>query len=261
MTKATHEGTCQICGSAQKLPSGVLSKHGYTVHWGFFSGVCQGQGHAPFEKSTAAIEGVIMSVKASLFHAKERRQARLANTETVMATMRLRVNGTTHHKTVELNADQITVDRYGSSLTSSHTEDDYLGTFKFSTIPMGSTDGDTKADMIVAANAYHVRRVLDLEIDQMEKYIVWQSERVANWVEQDLRPVEAVKPLLHFVKCEPYLQDDVNKIRVFQRSGCGRMGTGFKPKGYRELKEAGRYRQCDKCEAEFQRYRAARAAL
>ena len=30
MAKATHIGTCQCCGSQQKLPSGVLSNHGYT---------------------------------------------------------------------------------------------------------------------------------------------------------------------------------------------------------------------------------------
>ena len=262
MTKATHEGTCQICGSTQKLPSGVLSKHGYTVNWGFFSGVCNGEGHAPFEKSTDAIEGMIKSVKASLSHARERRQARLANTETVMATLRLRVNGTTHHKTVELNADQLTVNRYGSGLTSSYTEDDYLGTFKDASIPASSFyEASDKVDMILAANEFHVRRVMDVEIAQMEKYIDWQEERVANWVEQDLTPVEVVKPLLHFRKCVPFREDGLNKIRTFQRSGCGRMHSGDKPRVYQELRESGLYRQCDKCEDAFQEYRAARAAL
>ena len=146
-------------------------------------------------------------------------------------------------------------------MTSSYTEDDYLGTFKFSSIPMPPRYDTSKEDMILAANEFHVRRVMDVEIAQMEKYIDWQEERVANWVEQDLTPVEVVKPLLHFKKCVPFREDGLNKIRTFQRSGCGRMHTGLKPKAYRELRESGLYRQCDKCEDAFQEYRAARAAL
>lgn len=61
--KATHYGTCQICGSRQLLPSGHLSKHGYTVKWGFFEGVCHGAGRLPFEQSTDAIAEVIASVE------------------------------------------------------------------------------------------------------------------------------------------------------------------------------------------------------
>ena len=48
---ATHEGSCQICGRQQKLPGNVLSKHGYTTRWGFFSGVCPGASYEPFEVS------------------------------------------------------------------------------------------------------------------------------------------------------------------------------------------------------------------
>lgn len=261
MTKATHEGTCQICGSTQKLPSGLLSKHGYTVNWGFFSGVCNGEGHAPFEKSTNAIEGVIQSVKAQLVHAKEQRQARLVNTETVIVEMSMRSNGKRLYKRCELSAVQVSVDGHYSGLASSYIQEDYNGVWKVVNINTGYMVGANKVDMILSANEFHVRRVLDVEIAQMEKYIEWQSERVANWVEKDLTPVEVVKPLLHFTKCVPYLEDGVNKIRRFQRSGCGRMYTGNKPKDYRELKASGRYRQCDKCEDAFQEYLAARAAL
>ena len=48
------------------LPGGVLSKHGYTVQWGFFSGVCNGAGHLPFEQSKDAIAGVMASVAATI---------------------------------------------------------------------------------------------------------------------------------------------------------------------------------------------------
>jgi hypothetical protein len=50
-TKATHYGTCQLCGSLQKLPDGVLALHGYQVEWHQFHGSCRGSGHLPFEQS------------------------------------------------------------------------------------------------------------------------------------------------------------------------------------------------------------------
>jgi len=50
-TKATHYGTCQLCGSLQKLPNGVLANHGYQVDWHQFHGICHGAGHPPFEQS------------------------------------------------------------------------------------------------------------------------------------------------------------------------------------------------------------------
>jgi hypothetical protein len=48
------------------LPGGVLSNHGYTVKWGFFSGICAGAGHLPFEQSKDAIAGVVASVEAQI---------------------------------------------------------------------------------------------------------------------------------------------------------------------------------------------------
>lgn len=66
MTKATHYGECQICGSRQLLPGGTLAKHGYTVAWGFFSGVCSGSGHLPFETSKGQIEGAVKSMESSI---------------------------------------------------------------------------------------------------------------------------------------------------------------------------------------------------
>lgn len=64
--KATHTGTCQCCGATQKLPGNVLSKHGYTVDWGFFNGVCAGAHCPPFELSCDLIKGFIESAKGQL---------------------------------------------------------------------------------------------------------------------------------------------------------------------------------------------------
>jgi len=57
MKKATHIGTCQVCGSIQMLPisrngKALIAKHGYVVEYGWgFQGVCQGSGRFPFEQT------------------------------------------------------------------------------------------------------------------------------------------------------------------------------------------------------------------
>jgi len=50
MKKATHTGTCQVCGREQALPGGMLAKHGYTVDDGYFRGTCPGSTYAPLEQ-------------------------------------------------------------------------------------------------------------------------------------------------------------------------------------------------------------------
>jgi hypothetical protein len=58
--KATHYGTCQLCGSFQKLPGGVLADHGYNVSWGSFVGTCHGSRRAPFEQDKSYIEAELV---------------------------------------------------------------------------------------------------------------------------------------------------------------------------------------------------------
>jgi len=64
--KATHYGTCQLCGSSQKLPSGVLALHGYQIHWHQFEGTCSGSGQLPFEQSKDVAEEQIKRSEAYL---------------------------------------------------------------------------------------------------------------------------------------------------------------------------------------------------
>ena len=63
-TKATHKGTCQVCGRLQKLPAGSLSKHGYTVEWGYFSGVCPGAHELPLEQDRSVLDRIMVELEA-----------------------------------------------------------------------------------------------------------------------------------------------------------------------------------------------------
>jgi len=58
MTKHTHKGTCQICGSRQAVNNntGMIAKHGYTTRWGFFSGTCRGSDNLPLQVSCDMVQ-------------------------------------------------------------------------------------------------------------------------------------------------------------------------------------------------------------
>lgn len=57
--RATHRGTCQVCGTSTKLPDGRVAKHGYTRSWGGFDQVCPGAGKLPYELARGALEDQI----------------------------------------------------------------------------------------------------------------------------------------------------------------------------------------------------------
>lgn len=56
---ATHNGTCQACGREHALTKRGLAKHGYTVDWGYFNGVCSGSDKAPLELDTSYNEKMV----------------------------------------------------------------------------------------------------------------------------------------------------------------------------------------------------------
>jgi hypothetical protein len=57
--QATHRGTCQACGRAQAYYKGAIAKHGYTVQWGYFHGVCRGAEALPLEQDKSITEATI----------------------------------------------------------------------------------------------------------------------------------------------------------------------------------------------------------
>lgn len=63
MTKATHNGTCQVCGNVQ-AHNGSMAKHGYTVDWGFFNGVCRGSDRPALELDKSIAEQTILDCNA-----------------------------------------------------------------------------------------------------------------------------------------------------------------------------------------------------
>lgn len=64
MTKTQLRGICQCCGRQQAvLASGNMSKHGYTVEQGWFSGVCRGQNHQPLQLDRTQADRTVQTVR------------------------------------------------------------------------------------------------------------------------------------------------------------------------------------------------------
>lgn len=53
------------------LPSGTLSKHGYKVTHGYFSGVCGGSGWPPFEAACDMLPGFLTGAERELARASK----------------------------------------------------------------------------------------------------------------------------------------------------------------------------------------------
>lgn len=62
-TKTQLRGICQCCGRDQAVVSGRMSKHGYTVEEGWFSGICTGQRYAPLQVSREQADRIIAQVR------------------------------------------------------------------------------------------------------------------------------------------------------------------------------------------------------
>lgn len=189
MAKAAHVGVCQVCGSEQKLPGGGLSKHGYTTRWGFFSGVCRGAHHLPFEQSKDLIEDAIAYALTEAVETNKRAQAlRQPATEPVATCQVYREHsqcksyeksGYAWVKGAIKMADKT---RHGLNhvVVAEDGREYYV-----------HADGWRDEPLAVATynNASYARH-LDKQAEQMRQYADWQRNRIANWQPQELRPVK-----------------------------------------------------------------------
>lgn len=69
MSKIQLRGHCPHCGNEQavlKGGKGGMSQHGYTVDFGYFHGVCRGNGKRPMEFDRAETEKVVAEINADI---------------------------------------------------------------------------------------------------------------------------------------------------------------------------------------------------
>jgi len=68
MTNAKNQirGNCQCCGRLQAVRNGHMSKHGYKVQGGWFSGVCNGEFYAPMQVSRTQTDKIVSDIYAEI---------------------------------------------------------------------------------------------------------------------------------------------------------------------------------------------------
>lgn len=190
--RATHSGTCQCCGNFQKLPNGVLSKHGYTVDFGYFNGVCRGSDYKPFEQSCDQVERYIGEAQ----EAAQRIVERIAEAST---TKKMWVQ---HY---------VRAERYGQKSTNKWMlvepittimtgQDGY--TWPVFQYDVEQADGTMKrfkiesygtrdlAALVIERNQYYIRLELETSLSRVISYILWQTKRVQNWTPGTLMEVK-----------------------------------------------------------------------
>lgn len=243
-TPATHSGECQVCGSRQLLPAGVLSLHGYTVQWSFFNGICSGARHLPFEQSKDLIE-------ASIERARQGRTAQKA----LAAQLRQPVPADATAAWVRVFHGST---KYGSDYrwhlveltrTEKVIHDTTYANF---TYPNPAKDGQTVgfqgyevgynstyAEAIAKLNERKATEVHDALVKQLTAYIKWQQDRIANWAPKPLTPAPPEKrnkgPLAH-----------ARNVKYPQVTLCHRRVHGFRGQSAHLAQDASDV-TCPKC--------------
>jgi len=187
--KATNKGTCQCCGAIQKLPNGKLSKHGYTVDWGMFSGTCQGAGELPFEQSTDLIEKFINQSKFHITKLNEEieKTALLVDADAVWfnryvpATYSYKSHYVWEKRGIILEKG-INYSHWKWERLETDTKDVNRGS-------VGIGNGESLIeDAVKYENAKYIKSLKN-KIDGVSKYIQWQEGRIVDWKEEPLKPL------------------------------------------------------------------------
>lgn len=183
---ATHDGHCQVCGRLQRLPSGVLAKHGYTVqgrgYGGYFSGTCDGSDHLPYELSCELVKKSIVKANAFIDHSLEE-IAKLLKPATVPETW-VHVTSYSYGRRVSIPVKaRVEKGKYdGLYIVYEHDGK----THRQWTVQRGYR-GDTPLEVVDDINKSRARSI-ELNIANLRLYVEEQEQRVKDWKLRDLIP-------------------------------------------------------------------------
>lgn len=178
--KAKFSGTCQVCGSGQKLPDGFLSKHGYTVEWNMFNGVCWGAGHKPFEQDISLIEKAIRDAESEAQHLTK--LAETTEKRRDICWVHHYVAGTWErghrqggYQWIQKQPDEIKCE---------------CGQIYYEHEGKRHQNGYGTIEKANSARADDFRH----QAAQYRRYAAWQRQRIEGWEPKPLTPVEPDKP-------------------------------------------------------------------
>lgn len=184
-------GHCQVCGRLQAVTAkGKLAKHGYTVEWGWFNGVCPGSDALPFEQSKELAVTIIANVYANI-------EALDAEAESLSAPAKPEADGSWMVWVHEYQGSSRSGAKYlwrhvavssfrksddGQRVWSVNVErsrPDYRGR----TTDSHDVNYDAHGSESLAITSLNARRAYAIRrtATQQRQWIVWQEERCAAW--------------------------------------------------------------------------------
>lgn len=189
MKQATHTGICQWCGARQKLPGGLMAKHGYSVRHGFFSGTCYGSGHMPYEVSCALIQQSVDQARSSA--EKARASAAAVVQDALDANARSDESAVVWHHVYHARLSRRTT---GSVylwqtvhlLKGERGELYFMDPQNRRSFPWGMS-GELKRIRLEGAKGYSA--FLLKHATELDEYVARQERRLADWAPRDLEPV------------------------------------------------------------------------
>jgi hypothetical protein len=186
--KATHRGHCQVCNRVQKLPNGLLAKHGYAVLGGYFEGTCYGSGHSPLELDKTM---VIKSIEFTHKRIQEFNDAVLrwsvpATEPEAWFHEYNQYFGKYIWRRVPLQREVKPFENGHSFNIDTFTDSDG----KKQPLQRYSISGPTLLNIADQMNRKYIDNYLWKGIKDMTQYIKDQRHRIATWHKQPLMPLE-----------------------------------------------------------------------
>jgi hypothetical protein len=193
--KATHRGECQVCGRLQKLPGDRLSLHGYTVMWNVFNGTCWGAGHLPLEVDKTLVVEAIARVELQkrnlvAYVAAERARTGVGGWVHVFVPNMRTGRGSYEWRRIEFyagvahpgNPDYVPIMCKGEHVKPDTAYRHNLG--------RGLYGENNTPEAHAAQSREEYAKSVDREIEQLTRYINWQTDRLKVWQSRPLAPVK-----------------------------------------------------------------------
>jgi hypothetical protein len=186
-----YTGHCQGCGRKQMLPGGLLAKHGYTVQWQMFVGVCPGSGHEPYEVSCEFVKQCIVDTEKRI----RQFEAQIETVKSAPITnkiSRMKIYDPKKYKEVIVYDGELfwdpTAGRGGRGALM--VKDSKGKVYEYSSNPI--LPGKEEEKILEIATSYRkleVQRMVD-HLQSMHDYIEWQQKRVDDWKPVELNKIE-----------------------------------------------------------------------
>lgn len=173
------------------LPAGRLSNHGYTVKWGFFSGVCTGSFQLPFEQSCALIADAVRKMEENIAQVS----SHCDDLENIESAVNQLGAATVHvyprhgHEYFWKDCPVINFAKHDLEGGHSYYSCDYVFEERAHKIEaydksFGFSSPAHWVHFLNCKYAAHLRK----QNSQRRDWVTWQKNRLANWAPKPLTP-------------------------------------------------------------------------